>query len=112
MAHRPRQVLVPDRCRCCALTCPRPSEALRILADLHGKGDPDNALVQLEYAEIQEQVTFERTEGAKSYMDLFKPGISRRVGLGCALQMWSQLSGINVMMSALFDFFYDVEAIN
>ena len=73
-------------------------EALEILADLHGKGDPNTELVQLEFAEIKEQVHFERTEGAKSYWDLLKPGIFRRVGLGAALQMWSQLSGMNIMM--------------
>ncbi|KAI0821278.1 general substrate transporter [Irpex lacteus] len=76
----------------------RNAEALEILADLHGKGDPTNELVQLEYAEIKGQVEFERTEGAKSYMDLLKPGIIRRVGLGTSLQMWSQLSGMNIMM--------------
>ncbi|CCM06493.1 uncharacterized protein FIBRA_08762 [Fibroporia radiculosa] len=76
----------------------RPEEALTILADLHGGGDPNNSLVQLEYHEIQEQVALEREQGAKSYRDLFKPGIFRRVTLGCALQMWSQLSGMNILM--------------
>jgi sugar porter (SP) family MFS transporter len=76
----------------------REEEALQILADLHGKGDLNDELVQLEYEEIKAQVSFERSEGAKSYMDLFKPGIARRVGLGCSLQMWSQLTGMNVMM--------------
>ncbi|ETW76257.1 MFS sugar transporter [Heterobasidion irregulare TC 32-1] len=76
----------------------REDEALQILADLHGGGDPNNALVQLEFEEIKQQVYFERTEGAKSYLDLFKPGIFRRVGLGASLQMWSQLSGMNIMM--------------
>ena len=76
----------------------RADEALTILADLHGKGDPNNDLVQLEIAEIKEQVHFERTEGAKSYLDLLKPGILRRVHLGASLQMWSQLSGMNIMM--------------
>ena len=76
----------------------RESEALEILADLHGKGDPQNELVQLEFSEIVEQVEYERTEGAKSYLDLFKPGIFRRVTLGASLQMWSQLSGMNIMM--------------
>lgn len=73
-------------------------EALEILADLHGGGDPNAEIVQLEFAEIREQVRFERTEGAKSYLDLLKPGIFRRVGLGTSLQMWSQLSGMNIMM--------------
>jgi hypothetical protein len=55
-------------------------------------------LVQLEFEEITHQVYFERTEGAKSYFDLLKPGVLHRVSLGASLQMWSQLSGINIMM--------------
>ncbi|KAH8111386.1 general substrate transporter [Phellopilus nigrolimitatus] len=73
-------------------------DALEILADLHGKGDKDNALVQLEFEEIKQQVHFEKTEGAKSYVDLLKPGVLRRVFLGSSLQMWSQLTGMNIMM--------------
>ncbi|KIL54556.1 hypothetical protein M378DRAFT_168849 [Amanita muscaria Koide BX008] len=73
-------------------------EALQVLADLHGKGDKHNELVQLEYEEIKQQVYYEREEGAKSYLDLLKPGNPRRVFLGSALQMWSQLSGMNIMM--------------
>ena len=76
----------------------REEEALEVLADLHGGGDANNELVQLEYEEIKAQVHFEKTEGAKSYSDLLKPGIFRRVTLGCSLQMWSQLSGMNIMM--------------
>ena len=76
----------------------REDEALQVLADLHGGGDESDSLVQLEYAEIKQQVEFERKEGAKSYLDLLKPGNPRRVLLGCALQMWSQLSGMNIMM--------------
>ena len=76
----------------------REEEALQILADVHGKGDKDHELVRLEYAEIREQVAFEKAEGAKSYMDLFKPTVFRRVGLGTSLQMWSQLTGMNIMM--------------
>ena len=54
--------------------------------------------MQLEIEEIKAQVIFERNEGAKSYFDLFKPGIFRRFSLGACLQMWSQLSGMNIMM--------------
>lgn len=82
----------------------RNEEALEILADLHGKGDRNNELVQLEFAEIVDQVEYERKEGAKSYLDLFKPGIFRRVTLGASLQMWSQLSGMNIMMCASLRF--------
>ncbi|KAK7040396.1 high affinity glucose transporter [Paramarasmius palmivorus] len=73
-------------------------EALQILADLHGKGDRNNELVRLEFEEIREQVLFERNEGAKSYLDLLKGNNPRRVFLGMSLQMWSQLTGMNVMM--------------
>jgi len=76
----------------------REEEALRVLADLHGNGNPMDELVQLEFEEITHQVYFERTEGAKSYLDLLKPGVLHRVSLGASLQMWSQLSGINLMM--------------
>lgn len=78
----------------------REEEALQILADVHGKGDKENELVRLEYAEIRQQVAFEKAEGAKSYADLFKPTVLRRVGLGASLQMWSQLTGMNIMMCA------------
>ncbi|KAF9239286.1 general substrate transporter [Melanogaster broomeanus] len=71
---------------------------LQILADLHGNGNRNDPLVVLEFEEIRQQVNFERNEGAKSYADLLKPGVFRRVVLGCSLQMWSQLSGMNVMM--------------
>jgi len=76
----------------------REEEALQVLADLHGGGDRNNELVLLEYEEIKQQVYIERTEGAKSYFDLLKGSNPRRVMLGCCLQMWSQLSGMNIMM--------------
>jgi Sugar (and other) transporter len=76
-----------------------------VLADLHGQGDPRNELVQLEFEQIKEQVYYERTQGAKSYLDLFKPGVLHRVSLGASLQMWSQLSGVNIMMYACAEVF-------
>ena len=69
-----------------------------MLADLHGNGNPMDDMVQLEFEQIKEQLYIERTEGAKSYSDLFKPGVLHRVSLGASLQMWSQLSGVNLMM--------------
>ncbi|KAM6494859.1 General substrate transporter [Amanita muscaria] len=85
--------------RCLTLAiCASNEEALQILADLHGEGNKDNPLVQLEYTEITQQVLYDRTEGAKSYIDLLKSGNPRRVFLGCSLQIWNQLSGMNIMM--------------
>ncbi|GAA6018298.1 hypothetical protein JCM10207_000795 [Rhodosporidiobolus poonsookiae] len=76
----------------------REEEALQILADVHAAGDTEDELVRLEYNEIKRQIEFEKTQSAKSYMDLLKPDVRRRVFLGCTEQMWSQLTGMNVMM--------------
>lgn len=75
----------------------REDEALEILADLHGRGNPQNELVQLEFEEIGQQVHFEKTQGAKKWSDLLQPGILRRVGLGTSLQMWSQVRCIRIL---------------
>lgn len=88
----------------------REEEALEILADLHGKGDKDNELVQLEFEEIRQQVNFEKTEGAKSYLDLLKPGVIRRVGLGASLQMWSQVCLIYLNLSMTIKGSWIIEA--
>jgi hypothetical protein len=72
----------------------RYDEALEVLSDVHGHGDPNAELVQLEYNEIRQAVEFERSEGAKKWSDLLKPGVFRRVVLGTSLQMWSQLTGM------------------
>lgn len=74
----------------------REEEALEILAEVHGKGDPNAELVQLEFAEIKDQVNFEKKFGAKSYKDLLEPGVLRRVSLGTSLQAWSQLTGVRI----------------
>ncbi|GAA6044088.1 hypothetical protein JCM8097_000203 [Rhodosporidiobolus ruineniae] len=76
----------------------RETDALQVLADVHAEGDTEDLFVQLEFAEIQRQIEFDKTQAAKSYFDLLKPDVRRRVLLGCADQMWSQLSGMNVMM--------------
>jgi hypothetical protein len=73
----------------------REEEALEILAEVHGHGDPNAELVQLEFTEIKDQVTFEKQYGAKSYKDLLEPGVLRRVSLGTSLQAWSQLTGVS-----------------
>lgn len=79
------------------LTGPRLLSALRILADVHGEGNPEDELVQLEFNEIKQAAEFDRTLAARSYMDLVEPRIARRVWIGASLQMWSQLCGMNVM---------------
>ena len=79
----------------------RDSEALEVLADVHGKGNPDDELVQLELTEIKNQVEVEKTQGAKSYKDLLNADALRRTSLAMSLQMWSQLTGMNIMSAAI-----------
>jgi MFS family permease len=72
-------------------------EALQVLADLHGKGDRTSPKVLAEFTEMEEQLRFEREEAISSYRELLKPRIAKRVFLGMSVQMWSQLSGMNVL---------------
>lgn len=76
----------------------RDEEALQILADVHAEGDTEDPLVRLEFAEIKQAVEFDKTQAARSYLDLFRPQVRKRVMLGMCEQMWSQLTGMNVMM--------------
>ncbi|KAF2280027.1 high affinity glucose transporter [Westerdykella ornata] len=73
-------------------------EALRTLANLHGRGDTTNATVLAEYHEIEEALRFEREQAVTSYKALTQPRIFKRVILGMSIQMWSQLCGMNIMM--------------
>ncbi|KAK8116848.1 uncharacterized protein PG998_005129 [Apiospora kogelbergensis] len=73
-------------------------EAIRVLARLHGDGDPNHPKVLAEYQEIEEALRFEREEAISSFRALAKPRIFKRVLLGMSVQMWSQLCGMNIMM--------------
>ncbi|KAJ8099472.1 general substrate transporter [Lipomyces tetrasporus] len=74
-------------------------EALRVLADLRtATGDINDPLVLAEYKEIEDQIRFEREDEANSYRELFGPKMRGRVFLAMAVQGWSQLVGINVLM--------------
>ncbi|KAF3258239.1 hypothetical protein TWF192_000374 [Orbilia oligospora] len=73
-------------------------EAKQVLADLHGNGDLNNAKVTAEYIEIEEAIRFEREQQTTSWQDLMAPKIRKRVVLGIAIQAWSQLTGMNVLM--------------
>ncbi|KAF9891860.1 hypothetical protein FE257_003345 [Aspergillus nanangensis] len=73
-------------------------EAMTVLANLHGGGDPNHPKVLAQYREIEEALALEREQASTSYQELMKPRILKRVALGMSLQMWSQLCGMNVMM--------------
>ncbi|KAI1106535.1 general substrate transporter [Jackrogersella minutella] len=73
-------------------------EAIQVIAILHGGGDINHPKVLAEYKEIEEALRFEREEVLSGFGALIQPRIFKRVVLGMSVQMWSQLSGINVMM--------------
>ncbi|KAL1917297.1 uncharacterized protein VTP21DRAFT_4953 [Calcarisporiella thermophila] len=76
----------------------REEEALRVLADIHGEGDVNHPYVQREFSQIKEAIRFDREIAARSYLELLKPGLFKRVFLGVALQAWQQLTGMNIIM--------------
>ncbi|SPO06829.1 probable high-affinity glucose transporter [Cephalotrichum gorgonifer] len=73
-------------------------EALVVLAKLHGNGDINDVKVLAEFQEIKEALRFEREEAVSSFKALVNRKMGKRVILGMSIQMWSQLSGMNIMM--------------
>ena len=72
-------------------------ECLTVLTLVHGKGDSNSPFVQRELLEIKEMVEFEKQNTDVSYLELFKPHMINRTHIGLFTQIWSQLTGMNVM---------------
>jgi sugar porter (SP) family MFS transporter len=75
----------------------RYEEALEVLALIHGKGDKSAPIVVAEFKEITESIEEERGEGS-GYIDLLRGGMAWRTHIAIFTQIWSQLTGMNVMM--------------
>jgi len=73
-------------------------DALNVLALVHGKGNPDAPFVVTELKQIRDQIEFERENADVTYLELFKPNMINRTHIGVFTQIWSQLTGMNVMM--------------
>jgi sugar porter (SP) family MFS transporter len=73
-------------------------EAKSVLTLVHGKGDPNSPWVANEMDEIREMVEFERRNADVSFLELVKPNMINRTTIGVFTQIWSQLTGMNVMM--------------
>lgn len=80
-------------------------ESIEVLAALHGGGDMNHPKVLAQYQEIEEALTGERVEGKPDWTVLTEPRMFRRIVLGMSIQMWSQLSGVNVMYGFVQHFF-------
>lgn len=86
--HSPRWLASQDRWE----------EAIQVLADLHAGGDVKHPKVLAQYREIEESLRYEQDTAAAGWNALRRPELARRVVLGMSIQMWSSLSGMNVLM--------------
>jgi sugar porter (SP) family MFS transporter len=73
-------------------------ECKSVLVLVLGKGDPNSEAVAREYSEIQAYCEFERQNADVTYLELLKPRMINRTHIGVFTQIWSQLTGMNVMM--------------
>lgn len=65
---------------------------------VHAHGDTNSPFVHKEMSEIREVVEFERANADVTYFELLKPKMINRTHIGVFMQIWSQLTGMNVMM--------------
>ena len=70
-------------------------ECSTILTLVHG--DPNSPLIAREVDDIRAMVEFEAQNADVSYLELFKPKMINRTHIGVFTQVWSQLSGMNVL---------------
>ncbi|PFH61736.1 hypothetical protein XA68_16457 [Ophiocordyceps unilateralis] len=73
-------------------------ECRSVLALVHGKGDAHHPFVTYEMDDIKQMCEFEARHAHVTYLDLFKPQMINRTIIGLFTQIWSQLTGMNVMM--------------
>ncbi|KZO96549.1 general substrate transporter [Calocera viscosa TUFC12733] len=78
-------------------------QARAILGKLHGNGNPQDPLVNLEMEEIEEAIRFEREHEKVSYLELVAtPGNRYRMFLGITVGLFSQWSGNGLISYYLF----------
>ncbi|KAK9322266.1 general substrate transporter [Lipomyces orientalis] len=74
-------------------------EVLAVLAYLRTvNNNVNDPLVLAEYKEIEDQIRFEREVRTRPIRELLSRKMRKRVFLGMSVQIWSQLTGMNVMM--------------
>ncbi|KFY48808.1 hypothetical protein V495_01012 [Pseudogymnoascus sp. VKM F-4514 (FW-929)] len=70
----------------------------QVLTMVHAKGDLNHPFVELELQELKEACEFDRNSADHSVFELFQGEMLWRAHIGIFTQIWSQLSGINVIM--------------
>lgn len=87
--------------------------ATAVLAKTHGSGDPNHPFAVKEINDIREVVEFERHNADVAYIELFRPKMINRTMIGVWTQIWSQLTGMNVMVRFyLFISFFSLVTLN
>lgn len=72
-------------------------ECRAVLTLVHGKGNRDSPLVAQEFDDIKEMCQFEARNKDVTYWELLTPRLINRTHIGVFTQIWSQLTGMNVM---------------
>lgn len=73
-------------------------EALETLALIHGNGNRNDPVVQVEFEEVQAAARIAHQAKDVSFFALFGPRVWKRTMCGMSVQMWQQLLGGNVAM--------------
>ena len=68
-----------------------------VLARVHASGDSNHPFVQYELQDIRDMCEYERQYKDTTYVDLFRPRMIHRTTTALFMQIWSQLTGMNVM---------------
>jgi hypothetical protein len=79
---------------------------------IHGKGDPDSPFVQYELEDIKEACALEAQLADVTYWELFYPKNIYRTHIGMFTQIWSQLTGMNVMMYCKYRLQFSIDLKN
>jgi hypothetical protein len=79
----------------------RELEAEDVLVQLHGGGDANSPFVHQELQQIRATVSEENKHADASWAELFAPNMLNRTSIGVFTQIWSQLTGMNVMVRSL-----------
>lgn len=83
-------------------------ECHSVLTLVHGKGNAESPIVMTEMQEIRDMCEFERQNKDVNYLELFKPSMINRTLIGLFTQIWSQLTGMNIMSMLPFSS-YDID---
>lgn len=79
-------------------------ESEDVISRMHSGGDRTDPYVVREMTDIRAMIDFERSNADATFIELFKPDMLMRTHIGIFTQIWSQLTGMNVMMYYIVSF--------